>query len=72
MVSPEKYGLLSLRWHYPNQVQGSKVTPSSQPVLQAPRLFDWYNDTPAGTVLQGVFQKNKAFFTLPQQFSTVF
>ena len=27
---------LSLRWHYPNQVIGSKATPSSQPVIQAP------------------------------------
>ena len=30
----------SLRWHYPNQVYGSKVIPSSQPVIQAPRVFD--------------------------------
>ena len=26
----------SLRWHYPNQVQGSKGTPSSQPVCKLP------------------------------------
>ena len=26
----------SLRWHYPNQVNGSKVTPSSQPVYKLP------------------------------------
>ena len=30
----------SLRWHYPNQVNGSKVIPSSQPVIQAPLLFN--------------------------------
>lgn len=28
---------ISLRWHYPHQVQGSMVLPSSQPVTQAPR-----------------------------------
>ena len=31
-------GRKSLRWHYPNQVYGSKVVPSSQPVIQAPRV----------------------------------
>ena len=29
----------SLRWHYPHQVYGSKVIPSSQPVSQAPHLI---------------------------------
>ena len=28
--------IFSLRWHYPNQVYGSKVTPSSQPVYKLP------------------------------------
>ena len=58
MVSPEEYKLLSLRWHYPNQVQGSKVTPSSQPVLQAPRFFNFHHDTPDSALLQAVFQNN--------------
>jgi len=36
-----RYRIISLRWHYPNQVHGSKGIPSSQPVrfcktLQAP------------------------------------
>lgn len=30
---------ISLCWHYPNQVKGSKVIPSSQPVLQAPHCL---------------------------------
>ena len=28
-----------LRWHYPNQVYGSKFSTSSQPVKQAPRFI---------------------------------
>jgi hypothetical protein len=33
---PVTLTLHSLRWHYPNQVPGSKVTPSSQPVYKLP------------------------------------
>ena len=36
-----KNSYASLRWHYPNQVNGSKVIPSSQPVLQAPVCFTY-------------------------------
>ena len=41
MVTPSKFFVTQafLRWHYPNQVYGSKVLPSSQPVTQAPRCL---------------------------------
>lgn len=47
----------SLRWHYPNQVR-SKVTPSSQPVVQAPaRLIVILQYTPLFKVLQVFLSK---------------
>ena len=81
MASPEKYRFLSLRWHYPNQVQGSKVIPSSQPVPQAPRFFNFHHDTPDSAIASGfskIFRQprplraNAAFSTLVQQFNVVF
>ena len=41
MAPSIKSMVVSLRWHYPNQVYGSKVTPSSQPVTQAPPRFNY-------------------------------
>ena len=38
-ASPVISSYTSLRWHYPNQVYGSKFCTSSQPGSQAPRLF---------------------------------
>ena len=55
----------SLRWHYPNQVNGSKVIPSSQPVIQAPLLFNCIYNTLILTKMQ---DKNATSLQLAHNF----
>ena len=47
LVSPLMTAYVSLRWHYPNQVHGSKGTPSSQPVYKLPvfNCIRWHYTT---------------------------
>ena len=49
---------VSLRWHDPNQVYGSKVAPSSQPVIQTPQLCScWVHCTRGRWENQELFRR---------------